>query len=109
MDLIVTGVIAGVLGTLVMDSLNHLFARIGVISKIDVGIIGRMAVGWTQGRFMYRHPDEMECIPNEMARARLGSLGWRACVTGMGICLWSSDNGSLPLFCIPFDGIWHVR
>ena len=42
MDLIVTGVVAGVLGTLVMDSLNHLFARIGVISKIDVGIIGRM-------------------------------------------------------------------
>ena len=40
MDLIVTGVVAGVLGTLLMDSLNHLFARTGVISKIDVGMIG---------------------------------------------------------------------
>jgi hypothetical protein len=42
MDLIVTGVVDGVLGTLMMDSLNHLFARIGVISKIDVRLIGSM-------------------------------------------------------------------
>jgi hypothetical protein len=66
MDLILTGFIAGVLGTLMMDSLNHLFARYGVISKIDVRIIGRMAVGWTRGRFRYSHPDEMEVVPNEM-------------------------------------------
>ena len=66
MDLILTGFIAGVLGTLMMDSLNHLFARYGVISKIDVRIIGRMAVGWTQGRFRYGHPDEMEVVPNEI-------------------------------------------
>jgi len=66
MDLIVKGIVAGVLGTLFMDLLNHLFARIGVISKIDVRIIGRMAVGWTQGRFRYSHPDEMERVPKEM-------------------------------------------
>ena len=30
MDLVVTGVAAGVLGTLVMDSLNFLFARTGM-------------------------------------------------------------------------------
>ena len=60
MDIILTGFIAGVLGTLMMDSLNHLFARYGVVSKIDVRIIGRMAVGWTQGRFRYGHPDEIE-------------------------------------------------
>lgn len=53
MDLILTGFIAGVLGTLMMDSLNHLFARYGVISKIDIRIIGRMAVGWAKGRFRY--------------------------------------------------------
>jgi hypothetical protein len=50
MYLVVTGVVAGVLGTLAMDSLNHLFARAGMIIKIDVGGIGRMAVGWTHGR-----------------------------------------------------------
>jgi len=66
MDLILKGFIAGVLGTLMMDSLNHLFARIGVISKIDVRIIGRMAVGWVRGRFRYGHPSEMVQVANEM-------------------------------------------
>ncbi len=65
MDLVVTGVVAGVLGTVVMDSLNHLFARTGMISKIDVGMIGRMAVGWAHGRFRYRSPSEMEQVANE--------------------------------------------
>ena len=105
MDLIVTGVIAGVLGTLVMDSLNHLFARIGVISKIDVGIIGRMAAGWTQGRFMYRHPDEMECVPNEKTYGYLTHyaigigfaipfvLGWDLLVEGPASPLWALTYG----------------
>ena len=66
MDLIVTGVAVGVLGTIVMDVLNHLFARIGMISKIDVGMLGRMAVGWIHGRFLYHHPDEMEQVANEI-------------------------------------------
>jgi len=66
MDLILTGFIAGVLGTLMMDSLNRLFARYGVISKIDIRIIGRMAVGWAKGRFRYTHPNEMEPAPNEI-------------------------------------------
>lgn len=65
MDLILKGFIAGVLGTLMMDSLNHLFARYGVISKIDVGMIGRMAVGWARGRFCYSHPSEMKPVANE--------------------------------------------
>ena len=56
MDLVVTGVVAGVLGTVMMDSLNLLFARTGIISKIEVGMIGRMAVGWAHGRFRYGHP-----------------------------------------------------
>ena len=65
MDVIVTGVVAGVLGTLVMDSLNYLFARIGMITKIDIRMIGRMAVGWAHGRFHYSHPSEMEQVTNE--------------------------------------------
>jgi len=65
MDLVVMGVVAGVLGTLTMDSLNLLFARIGVLSRIDVGMIGRMAVGWAHGRFRHGHPSEMEQVPNE--------------------------------------------
>ena len=65
MDLILTGVVAGVLGTLVMDSLNRLFARTGMLLKIDMTMIGRMSVGWAHGRFRYRSPSEMEQVANE--------------------------------------------
>ena len=66
MNLVVTGVVAGVLGTLVMDLMNLLFARTGMLSKIEVGMMGRMAVGWARGRFRYGHPSEMEQVANEM-------------------------------------------
>jgi len=66
MDHILTGFVAGVLGTLAMDLLNHLFARVGMLVKIDVRMIGRMSAGWARGRFRYRHPDEMEQVANEM-------------------------------------------
>jgi uncharacterized membrane protein YeaQ/YmgE (transglycosylase-associated protein family) len=65
MDLVVTGVVAGMLGTLAMDSLNLLGARTGMLSKIDVGMIGRMAAGWARGRFRYGHPSEMQQVANE--------------------------------------------
>jgi len=65
MGLMVTGVLVGVLGTVVMDSLNYLFARTGLLSKIEVGMIGRMAAGWARGRFCYGHPSEMEPVANE--------------------------------------------
>ena len=66
MDLVVTGVAAGVLGTLVMDSLNHLFSRTGMLLKIDVRMIGRMSAGWARGRVRYSHPGEMEQVENEL-------------------------------------------
>ena len=65
MDLVVTAVVAGVLGTLAMDLLNLLCARTGIISKIEVEMIGRMAVGWARGRFHYAHPTEMQQVANE--------------------------------------------
>ena len=65
MDLVVTGVVAGVLGTLVMDSLNHLFARTGMLLRIDMRMIGRMSVGWAHGRFRYGSPGEMAQVANE--------------------------------------------
>ena len=66
MDLLITGFVAGVLGTLAMDLLNNLVARTGAFLKIDVAMIGRMVAGWIHGRFRYGHPDEMEQVPNEM-------------------------------------------
>jgi hypothetical protein len=65
LDLVVMGVVARVLGTLVMDSLNHLFARTGMLLKIDTRMIGRMSVGWAHGRFRYGNPSEMEQVANE--------------------------------------------
>jgi hypothetical protein len=105
MDLFVAVVVAGVLGTLVMDSLNLLFARVGIISKIDVGMIGRMAVGWARGRFRYGHPSEMEKSPNEVFFGYLTHhaiglglavpyvLGWDLLVGGPASPAWALAYG----------------
>ena len=65
MNLITTGVISGVVGTIVMDFLNYLFSKVGTLSKIEPEMIGRMVVGWRRGRFVYRHPSEMEKVTYE--------------------------------------------
>jgi len=105
MDLVVTGVVAGVVGTLMMDSLNLLFARTGMLSKIDVGMIGRMAVGWAHGRFRYGHPSEMEQVANEtlygyVTHYAIGVglavpyvLGWNLLVGGPASPLWAIAYG----------------
>jgi len=105
MDLVVTGVVAGVLGTLVMDSLNLLFARTGMLSKIEVGMIGRMAVGWARGRFSYGHPSEMEQVANEVLYGYVTHyaigvglavpyvLGWDLLVGGPASPVWALAYG----------------
>ena len=65
LHLITTGVIVGIVGTIVMDSLNCFFSRVGTLSKIEPEMIGRMVVGWGRGRFFYRHPSEMGKVANE--------------------------------------------
>jgi uncharacterized membrane protein YeaQ/YmgE (transglycosylase-associated protein family) len=104
-DLIVSGVVAGVLGTLVMDSLNLLFARAGMISKIDVGMIGRMGAGWAHARFCYRHPSEMQEVANErlfgvITHYTIGVglavpyvLGWNLLVGGPASPVWALAYG----------------
>jgi hypothetical protein len=105
MDLLLTGILAGVLGTLAMDLLNNLVARTGVFLKIDVAMIGRMAVGWMHGRFRYNHPDEMEQVPNEMVYGYLAHfaigvglaipfvLFWELCVGGPLSPIWAVIYG----------------
>ena len=105
MDLILTAVVAGVLGTLAMDALNHLFSRAGMLSKIDVGTIGRMAVGWTRGRFRYGHPSEMEQVAHDLvygyvAHYTIGVglalpyvLGWDLLVGGPASPVWALVYG----------------
>jgi hypothetical protein len=105
MDVVVEGVAAGVLGTLVMDLGNLLLARAGIISKIDVGMIGRMAAGWTRGRFRYGHPSDMDEIANEVlygfvTHYSIGVglavpyvLGWDLLVGGPASPVWAVAYG----------------
>ena len=105
MDLVVTGVVAGVLGTLMMDLLNHLCARTGMILKIDVGMIGRMAAGWARGRFRYHDPGEMEQVENEtlygylthyaigVGLAFVYVLAWNLLVGGPASPVWALAYG----------------
>jgi len=105
MGLIVTGVVAGVLGTVVMDALNHLFARTGILSKIDVGMIGRMSAGWARGRLRYRHPGEIEPVANEILNGYITHytigvvlalayvLGWDLLVGGPASPAWALAYG----------------
>ena len=105
MDLIVMGVVAGVLGTLVMDALNHLFAQTRMLSKIDVAMIGRMSAGWARGRLCYRHPGEMEPVAYEklygyithyaigVGFALIYVLGWDFLIGGPASPIWALAYG----------------
>ena len=105
MNFIVTGAAAGVLGTMAMDSLNHLFARTGMLLKIDMAMIGRMSAGWARGRFCYRQPEEMEPVAHEkllgyithyaigVGLAFIYVLGWSLLVGGPASPVWALVYG----------------
>jgi len=93
------------LGTFVMDSMNHLFARTGMISKIDMRMIGRMSVGWARGKFRYRRPGEMEQVANDMLYGYITHytigvglaityvLGWDLLIGGPASAVWALAYG----------------
>ena len=93
MNLLLTGIAAGVLGTLAMDLGNHLGARAGLLVRIDVGAIGRMAAGWARGRFRYRAPGDMARIEHERL---LGSLTHYGIGLGLAVpfvLVWGRTTG----------------
>ena len=105
MSIFLTGVLVGVLGTLVMDVLNLLFSRTGLIHKIDVGSIGRMSAGWARGRFFFNHPSEMPDADRAVmlgyithyaigvALAYLYFIGWEMLVGGEPSTVWAIVYG----------------
>ena len=95
MDLLITGIVAGVIGTIVMDLLNNLVARTGAFLKIDVVMIVRMAAGWTRGRFRYDHPDEMEHVSNEMLYGYLMHFGIGVGLAVPFIIIWGLSTGNI--------------
>jgi hypothetical protein len=95
MDLIISGIVAGVVGTIVMDLMNNLVARTGMFLKIDVVMIGRMAAGWTRGRFRYEHPDDMEHVSNEMIYGYLMHFGIGVGLAVPFILIWGLLFGNI--------------
>jgi hypothetical protein len=76
-----------------------------MLSKIDMGMIGRMSAGWARGRFRYRHPGEMEQVANEMLYGYITHytigvvlagtyvLGWDLLVGGPASPAWALAYG----------------
>jgi hypothetical protein len=121
-NLVAEGVVAGVLGTLTMDTLNLLVARTGVFSRVDVRMLGRMAAGWARGRFRYGDPGEIEPVANDalygyLAHYSIGVglavvyvLGWRLLVGGAASPPWAVAYGvattaAAYLFVFPSMGL----
>ena len=120
MDLVLKSVVAGVLGTLAMDLLNLFFARTGMLSKIEVGMIGRMAAGWARGRFRYGHPSEMKQVANEklygyvthyaigVSLALPYVLGWDLLIGGPASPIWALAYGlatTVASYCFVFPSM----
>lgn len=73
---------AGITGTIVMDLLNYVFSRMGLIQKVEINMIGRMTAGWLRGRFLYKHPNDMKAVNHE------GLLGYLAHYSiGIGLAI----------------------
>ncbi len=96
MDLVLTGILAGMMGTLTMDLLNLICARTGMISKIDVGMISGMAAGWTQGRFRYGHPGELKQIAKEIFYGYIAHYTIGAAIASPYVFGWSLMAGEPP-------------
>lgn len=105
MDLILVGVVVGVLGTVVMDTLNYLGAQTGLISRIELPMLGRMSAGWVHGRFLYANPAEMKQVPNELLMGLVTHyaigvglavpfvLGWAFTIGGFPSPVWTFVYG----------------
>jgi hypothetical protein len=116
------GVVAGVLETLAMDSVNLLFARTGMFLEIDVGddcSDGCWLYIWTLPIWVSKRDEKGHkrgavpvyltlCHrrePSASVCARLRSIGRGACISDMGPCLWHRDDRSRLLSCLFFYGI----
>ncbi len=105
MDLVVDTIGAGVLGTLVMDALNHLVSQTGFILKTDIRMIGRMSAGWLRGRFRYENPSQIEPHEHELTLGYLAHyaiglvlaaifvIGWDQLIGGTISPVWALVYG----------------
>ena len=94
--ILITGVVAGILGTIAMDLFNLFFARMDLLSKIDIKMIGRMAVGWTHGRFFYEHPSKMKPVRNEKLYGYITHYAIGLSLAVPYVLVWNLLIGGLP-------------
>ena len=88
-----------------MDVLNLFFSRTGVISKIEIEMIGRMVSGWANGRFRFGHANELPPEKNEKIIGYLTHylvgivlaipflFGWDILIAGPPSPLWAITYG----------------
>ena len=57
---ITVGFLAGVAATLLMDVVNLVVARVGLLLPINHQMIGRVTGGWMRGRFAHAGRDDYE-------------------------------------------------
>jgi hypothetical protein len=105
MHLVLSGIAAGVLGTLVMDAANFLLARVGILTKIDVRTIGRVSTGWVRGRVRYEHPSEIPQVSSALTRGYIAHyligmilaiaylIGWELLIGGPPSAMWAFVYG----------------
>ena len=96
MDDILTGVVAGLVGTLAMDALNILVARTQLIARVDVSMIGRMAAGWVRGRFRYASPSEMQPFRGEVPVGIMTHYAIGVALSVPYVVGWSIVTGDSP-------------
>jgi hypothetical protein len=102
---VLIGAVAGVVGTLMMDVLNAVGARTGIITRIDHRMIGRVSCGWVRGRFLYAHPGDVQNVANELiygyaAHYLIGIVlasayvvGWHLLIGGPTSLVWAVAYG----------------
>lgn len=122
MNSIWIGVLGGIVGTFVMDFLNALCARTGIILPIDRRMIGRLAHGWLRGRFVYEQPGDVPSVRRELmygygAHYLIGivlavayTVGWNALIGGTASPTWAvaygvGTTGAAYFFLFPSIGL----
>jgi len=76
-----------------------------MLSRINIGMLGRMSVGWARGRFRYSHPGEIEQVAHERLYGFITHyvigvglavpyvLGWELFVGGPASPAWALAYG----------------
>lgn len=104
-ELMASGLVAGLAATAVMDAANLVVARTGFLQPINHQMIGRITGAWIRGRFAHASPDEIPGFSADrlwgfVAHYLIGGvlavaylLGWMVLVGGAVSLPWTVVYG----------------